>query len=102
MQGAGFTGFVRGERGSTTENLTSLEYKIKQEQKKLAELSERIADEQVRYDRNHDSFMTFSEIDSSGKNPLRASTPYQQRNIKADNACKTKLCGGVRCAKTTG
>lgn len=29
MQGAGFTGFIRGERGSTAENLTSLEYKIK-------------------------------------------------------------------------
>ena len=36
MQGAGFTGFVRGERGSTAENLTSLEYKIKQDQKRLA------------------------------------------------------------------
>lgn len=70
MQSAGFTGFVRGERGSTAENLTSLEYKIKQEQKKLAELSERIADEQVRYDNNHDSFMTFSEIDSSGKKSI--------------------------------
>lgn len=70
MQSAGFTGFVRGERGSTAENLTSLEYKIKQEQKKLAELSERIANEQVRYDDNHDSFMTFSEIDSSGKKSI--------------------------------
>lgn len=70
MQGAGFTGFVRGERGSTAENLISLEYKIKQEQKKLAELSERIADEQVCYDHNHDSFMTFSEIDSSGKKSI--------------------------------
>ena len=70
MQDAGFTGFIRGERGSTAENLTSLEYKIKQEQKKLAELSERIAEEQVRYDNNHDSFMTFSEIDSSGKKSI--------------------------------
>ncbi len=70
MQGAGFTGFVRGERGSTAENLTSLEYKIKQEQKKLERISEQIANEQVRYDHNHDSFMTFSEIDSSGKKSI--------------------------------
>lgn len=70
MQSSGYAGFVRGERGSTAENLTSLEYKIKQEQKKLAELSERIAEEQVRYDNNHDSFMTFSEIDSSGKKSI--------------------------------
>lgn len=70
MQGAGYAGFVRGERGSTAENLTSLEYKIKQDQKRLTELSERIAEEQVRYDNNHDSFMTFSEIDSSGKKSI--------------------------------
>lgn len=70
MQSSGYASFVRGERGSTAENLTSLEYKIKQEQKKLAELSERIAEEQVRYDNNHDSFMTFSEIDSSGKKSI--------------------------------
>lgn len=70
MQGAGYAGFVRGERASTAENLTSLEYKIKQDQKRLTELSERIAEEQVRYDNNHDSFMTFSEIDSSGKKSI--------------------------------
>lgn len=70
MQGAGFTGFVRGERGSTAENLTSLEYKIKQDQKRLAELSEQIANEKVRYDDNHNAFMTFAEIDDSGKKSI--------------------------------
>ena len=70
MQGAGFTGFIRGERGSTAENLTSLEYKIKQDEKRLAELSERINGEQVRYDDNHNAFMTFAEIDGSGKKSL--------------------------------
>lgn len=70
MQGAGFTGFVRGERGSTAENLTSLEYKIKQDQKRLAELSEQIANEQVHYDDNHNAFMTFAEIDDSGKKSI--------------------------------
>ena len=67
MQGAGITSFIRGERGSTAENLTSLEYKIKQDEKRLAELSERINDEQLRYDDNHNAFMTFAEIDDSGK-----------------------------------
>lgn len=70
MQGAGFTGFIRGERGSTAENLTSLEYKIKQDQKRLAELSEQISNEQVRYDDNHNAFMTFAEIDDSGKKTI--------------------------------
>ena len=70
IQGAGFTGFIRGERGSTAENLTSLEYKIKQDQKRLAELSEQIYNEQVRYDDNHNAFMTFAEIDESGKKTI--------------------------------
>lgn len=70
MQGAGYAGFVRGERGSTAENLTSLEYKIKQDQKRLTELSERIANKQVRYDDNHNAFMTFAEIDDSGKKSI--------------------------------
>lgn len=70
MQGAGYAGFVRGERGSTAENLTSLEYKIKQDQKRLAELSERVANEQVHYEDNHNAFMTFAEIDDSGKKSI--------------------------------
>lgn len=70
MQGAGYAGFVRGERGSTAENLTSLEYKIMQDQKRLTELSEKIANEQVRYDDNHNAFMTFAEIDDSGKKSI--------------------------------
>ena len=69
-QSSGYAGFVRGERGSTAENLTSLEYKIKQEQKRLTELSERIANEQVRYEDNHNAFMTFAEIDDSGKKSI--------------------------------
>lgn len=50
--------------------MTSLEYKIKQDQKRLTELSERIANEQVRYDDNHNAFMTFAEIDDSGKKSI--------------------------------
>ncbi len=70
MQNAGYTGFVRGERGSTTENLTSLEYKIKQDEKRLSELSGKIEKEQIKYDDNHDAFMTFTEINSSGKKSI--------------------------------
>ena len=67
MQEAGFNGFSRGERGSTTENLSSLEFKIKKDKEKLSNLQEKIAGEQVRYEENHNAFMTFNEIDSSGK-----------------------------------
>lgn len=70
MQEAGFNGFSRGERGSTAENLTSLEYKIKQDEKRLTSLQEKIDSEQVRYTENQDAFMTFAEIDSSGKKSI--------------------------------
>lgn len=83
MQSAGFTGFVRGERGSTAENLTSLEYKIKQEQKKLERISEQIANEQVCYDDNHNSFMTFAEIDDSGKKSLTGKFSVSVKIIKS-------------------
>ncbi|MDR2932783.1 MAG: recombinase, partial [Oscillospiraceae bacterium] len=36
MKAAGFTDFERGERGSTTEHLTTLEYKTKQEAERAA------------------------------------------------------------------
>ena len=67
MQEAGFNGFSRGERGSTAENLASLEFKIKKDKEKLSHLQEKIAGEQVRYEENHNAFMTFNEIDNSGK-----------------------------------
>lgn len=67
MKNAGFEGFDRGERGSTAENLTSLGYKIQRDEKRLADIEQKIAAEQVRYNDNHNAFMTFAEIDSSGK-----------------------------------
>lgn len=67
MHSAGFEGFIRGERGSTAENLTATQYKIKQDEKMLADLQERIAMEKATYTANHNAFMTFNEIDSSGK-----------------------------------
>ena len=67
MQEAGFNGFSRGERWSTAENLASLEFKIKKDKEKLSNLQEKITGEQIRYEENHKAFMTFNEIDNSGK-----------------------------------
>lgn len=67
MHEAGFEGFVRGERGSTAENLTATQYKVKQEEKKLADLQEKVAEEKVSYIVNHNTFLTFNEIDSAGR-----------------------------------
>lgn len=42
MQEADFNGFIRGERGSTAENLASLEFKIKKEKEKLSNLQKKL------------------------------------------------------------
>ena len=55
MQETGFNGFSRGERGSTVENLASLEFKIKKDKEKLSNLQEKIAGEQVWYEENHNA-----------------------------------------------
>ena len=46
MKAAGFEGFERGERGSTTEHLEVLEYKIQQDRKELAVLDTAIQQKQ--------------------------------------------------------
>lgn len=43
MQAAGFTDFARGERGSTAENQSSLQYQINRDKERLAQIQERIA-----------------------------------------------------------
>jgi len=70
MSGAGYENFVRGERGSTDENLTPLQYKISKDKERLSVLEQKISDEQVRYDSNHDVYKTFAEIEQMGKKTL--------------------------------
>lgn len=43
MQTAGFTDFARGERGSTAENQSSLQYQIDRDKERLAQIQEKIA-----------------------------------------------------------
>ena len=42
-QAAGFTDFERGQRGSTAENKTSLQYQIDKDKERLAEIEEKIS-----------------------------------------------------------
>ena len=76
MKNAGFEGFERGERGSTAENLTSLGYKIQQDEKRLADIQQKIAAEQVRYNANHKAFMTFAEVMSYNHGPMLSKEQY--------------------------
>jgi hypothetical protein len=48
MRAAGFDGFERGERGSTAEHLDVVEYKVRQEQKRLEQLDRQTEKKKVR------------------------------------------------------
>ena len=48
MASAGFEGFERGERGSTAEHLTIIEYKSEKAAERLAETKEKIVEQEVR------------------------------------------------------
>ena len=45
MSGAAFEDFVRGERGSTTEHLSSLDYQIKKDTERLNEIQKKVQEE---------------------------------------------------------
>ena len=70
MQRAGFNDFIRGEKGSTTEHLSCLQYEIQQDKKRLEEIKERLQTEEVRYDEIKTVNKTFNEIDGMGKKTL--------------------------------
>jgi hypothetical protein len=70
MQEHGFVGFQRGELGSTSENLTSLQYQIAKDKERLADIQERIQKENVRYEPAHDIHKTVSEIENMGQKTI--------------------------------
>ena len=67
MSAAGFKDFIRGERGSTTEHLSSLDYQIKKDTERLNEIQKKVKEETVRYDTVHTEHKTFFEINDMGK-----------------------------------
>lgn len=66
----GFKGFQRGELGSTSENLTSLQYQIMKDKERLADLHEKIQAEQVRYEPAREVALTLREIGDMGQRTL--------------------------------
>ena len=70
MQRAGFNDFLRGEKGSTAEHLSCLQYEIQQDKKRLEEIKSQVKKEEIRYDEIQTVNKTFLEIDSMGKKTL--------------------------------
>lgn len=67
MQEAGFRDFERGERGSTAQHLSSLQYQYQKDRERKAELEKAIQLETLRYEPAHNVFKMYSELDDIGK-----------------------------------
>jgi len=70
MQEAGFTDFIRGERGSDAQHLSCLEYQIQKDRAKLEEIQEAI---KVRSEQKRNVELihkTYTEIDGMGKRTI--------------------------------
>ena len=63
----GFTGFERGERGSTAVHLDTLQYKIEKDKERLAEIEGRIEQAKLDYEPALEAKRKIEEIDSLGK-----------------------------------
>ncbi len=71
----GFRGFERGERGSTAEHLTSLQYQIGKDKERLADINTEIEKAKLRYEPAKSVYLNYINIDNMGKKTL--SKKYQ-------------------------
>ena len=78
MQEAGFTDFIRGERGSTADNLSNLQYQIKKDTERLEAIQEKIRAEEAEYAVVHPVHKTHAEIDEMGKKTLTGKITVSQ------------------------
>ena len=67
MTGHGFTGFDRGMRGSPVEHLSSLQYQIKKDTQRLAEIEQKKKDAELVYEPAKAIRKTYLEIEEAGK-----------------------------------
>lgn len=81
MQEAGFTDFVRGERGSTADNLSCLEHQIKQDKARLKEIQEKVRAEESKLAAIQPVSKTHAEIDEMGKKTLTGKVTVSQADF---------------------
>ena len=82
MQKAGFNDFLRGEKGSTAEHLSCLQYEIQQDKKRLEEIKSQVEKEEIRYDNVHTVHKTFMEIDSMGKKSITGKVTVSAKDFE--------------------
>ena len=70
MQSQGFTDFIRGERGSTAQHQSVLQYQIAKDKERLAEVNNKLEHQETKYEINNDIDMMVHDIESAGKKTL--------------------------------
>ena len=80
MRDAGFEDFQRGERGSTKEHLSDLEYKVQQDKTHLEEIRERIGEAEQKLSDVEPVAMQMTELESIGKKSLTGKVQMSQED----------------------
>lgn len=83
MQSQGFTDFIRGERGSTAEHQSVLQYQISKDRERLADVTQKLEQQETKYEINNDVDMMIHDIESAGKKTL-----IGNRTLSADEYAK--------------
>ena len=81
MRDAGFEDFQRGERGSTKEHLSDLEYKVQQDKAHLAEIQGRIGEAEQKLNDVEPVAMQITELESIGKKTLTGKVQISQEDF---------------------
>ena len=89
MKQAGFTDFERGVRGSTTQHLSVLEYKIQQDKQRLEQIEQSVAEQtnelaDISKDLaiNQNIRKTYDELDSLGKKKMFGKVELPEEDYK--------------------
>ena len=82
MSEKNFKGFQRGEFGSTAEHLSSLQYQIMQDKKRLSNLKEKIKKEQIKYEPAKNISKTYNEIEKTGQRTLTGKIVMSKEDYK--------------------
>lgn len=80
MRDAGFEDFERGERGSTKEHLSDLEYRVQQDKVHLAEIQERIGIAEQKLNDVKPVAMQMTELESIGKKSFTGKVQMTQED----------------------
>lgn len=80
MQAAGFGDFDRGERGSTDENLTSLQFQISKDQERLAAIQEKIDTVTQEFTKIEPVKLEIDEVAAIGKRSLTGKVQMSQED----------------------